>query len=225
MLPTRSTSSSQLPDERLVRVALSRLHPHPANANLMPEERLEKLARNIEREGRYPPIIVRPHPDLPGEFQLLDGHQRREALGRLGHHEAVCFLWPCDDATALILLATLNRLEGEDVPARRAELLWELRELLPLHELASILPEDAGAIEDTLALLSLDSEALLAQLNTAAQVLAGQSPRLLSFAVLLEDEPVVEQTIRLAAANLSGPNRRGRALAAVCRSFLETAHG
>ena len=59
-------------------------------------------------------------------FEVLDGHQRLSVLRRLGRDQALCYLWPCDDATALVLLATLNRLEGEDVPALRSALLAEL---------------------------------------------------------------------------------------------------
>ena len=90
MSATASTSSSQQPRAgsrqtgRLVGIPLDRLRPHPANANVMSEERLEKLAENIRREGDYPPLVVRPHPEEEGCFQILDGHQRDEVLGRLG---------------------------------------------------------------------------------------------------------------------------------------------
>lgn len=207
-----------------MRVALGRLHAHPANSNRMSEERLAKLERNVEREGRYPPLIVRPHPELPGQYQLLDGHQRLEVLRRLGHEEALCFPWPCDDATALVLLATLNRLEGEDVPVRRAELLTELRGLLPLSELASLLPEDARAIDETLGLLRLDSQALLAELRAAAERRKVAAPRTVSFVVGGEDEELIERAVAAAASTLSGPNRRGRALALVCRTYLDLSH-
>src|SRR6266542_4202639 len=93
-----------------------------------------------------------PFPEIADDYQLLDGHQRTEALRRLGHADALCFLWPCDHATALVLLATLNRLEGEDIPAKRADLLRELSALLPPEELALLLPEDASAIRDPLQL-------------------------------------------------------------------------
>jgi len=221
MLRTESTSSSPAAKDRLIRVPLGRLHPHPRNANLMSAERVEKLARNITAEGRYPPLIVRPHPKVDGEYQLIDGHQRLAVLENLGHADALCLLWPCDDATALLLLATLNRLEGEDVPARRAELLAELSTLLPPEALAQLLPEDAREIEQTLALFDLDSEQLLAELTAAAERSAATAARLIAFAVLPEDEPVVERAIPAAAATLSGPNRRGRALAMICRTFLE----
>ena len=220
-----SSQSSSGADDRLVRVPLSQLHAHPSNANLMTEEWLEKLARNIAREGRYPPLIVRPHPELQGEYQLLDGHQRDEVLRRLGHSDALCYVWDCDDATALTLLASLNRLAGEDVPARRAALLAELTGIMSVEELALLLPEDAGAIRETLELLDLDSDALLAELTAAAERQTADAPRLVSFAVLPEDEPIIEEAIGNASRNLGGPNRRGRALGIICKAFLEGIDG
>ena len=225
MSPIRNTSSSPLAEDRLIRVPLTNLHGHPANPNLMPEERLAKLARNIQRQGRYPPLVVRPHPQVSGAYQLLDGHQRLETLRRLGHAEAICFLWPCDDAMALVLLATLNRLEGEDVPSKRAELLSELRSLLPEEELALLLPEDGQAIRETLALLRLDTDSLLAELRAAAERQEQEGPRLISFAVLPQDEEEIEEAIEAAAGDLSGVNRRGRALAVLCRFYLQGRRG
>jgi ParB-like chromosome segregation protein Spo0J len=218
---TANTSSSPAVEDRLIRVPLAQLRPHPRNANLMSAERLEKLARNITAEGRYPPLIVRPHAEGEDAYQVIDGHQRLTVLARLGHQTALCFLWPCDDATALLLLATLNRLEGEDVPARRAELLAELSALLPAEALAQLLPEDARAIEQTMALLDFDSDQLLVDLAAAAERAAAGAPRLISFAVLPEDEPVIERAVAEASATLSGLNQRGRAIAAVCRQFLD----
>lgn len=222
---TKSSSSSPPASERLLQIPLDRLHPHPLNANLMADERLAKLAENIAREGRYPPLIVRPHPEITGGYQLLDGHQRTEALRRLGHLDALCFLWPCDDATALVLLATLNRLEGEDVPSKRADLLRELSSLLPPEELALLLPEDASAIADTLALFDLDSERLLAELTAAAARGEASAPRLISFVVLREDEAVIEEAVAQASLGLSGNNKRGRALATLACGYLEHRHG
>lgn len=219
-----ASSTSLLPgleDERLQRIPLKRLLPHPANANLMSEERLKKLARNIEREGRYPPLIVRPHPQRRGYFELLDGHQRCSVLGHLGLDAALCYLWRCDDETALVLLSTLNRLEGEDLPAKRAELLSELRGLMPLEEMARLLPESAKEIQEALDFKNLDSAALLAQLTRAAEVTA-DSLRAISFAVSRDDEQAIEEAVRVEFESLSGPNRRGRALANICRAYLES---
>ncbi len=220
-MKTANISSSPPSDDRLLRIPLDQLHAHPANANVMEEDRLETLARNIQREGQYPPLIVRPHPSIENEWELLDGHQRESVLRRLGHTDALCYIWPCDDATALLLLATLNRLEGDDLPVKRAELLAELSELLPEEQLAKLLPEDAAAIRDTRSLLNVDFASLLEDLTRAAEPRSETAPRACTFALLPEDESDVEAAVAAAAQALSGKNRRGRALAAICRAYLE----
>ena len=215
---TPSSSSSPVPAERLLRVPLDRLHPHPHNANVMAPERRAVLRRNLERHDRYPPLVARPHPDRAGHWQLLDGHQRWAVLREMGQGEARVFPWPCDDATALVLLATLNRLEGADVPAKRADLVAALQESFALQDLAALLPEDAAAITDLAALRDLDVDVLLADLTAAAARGDAHRPRLLSFAVLPEDEAPIEAAVQAVAATLTGPHRRGRALAHICRA-------
>ncbi len=221
MPATKNFSSSLPPKKSLIAVAIERLHLHPANPNVMAEDLREKLARNIKRQGRYPPLIVRPYPGRPGEYQVIDGAQRFDVLPELGYREILCFVWPCDDAEALLLIATLNRLHGEDIPRKRAELIAEIRGLLPAEALHELLPEDAGAIDDLMSLLDLDSEALLAELTAASERGAASAPRLISFVVLREDEEVIEAAIAQASSGLNGQNRRGRALALLCRRFME----
>lgn len=223
MSATGSTSLSPGVEQQLLSLPLQLLEPHPLNANEMSEDQLAKLTANVAREGRYPPLIVRPLGD--GRYQVLDGHQRLTVLVRLGSPLATCYPWPCDDATAMVLLATLNRLRGEDLPSRRASLLAELRQLVSLEELELLLPESSAELQATLDLLSLDSEALLAAITAAHDAALRDAHRQIAFAVLAEDEPIIEQAVALAASTLQGSDRRGRALARVCRSFLERANG
>ena len=200
MPPATSTSSSP-GAERLRDIPLADLHPHPANANVMDDAVRATLRRNLDRERICPPLIVRPLPDLPDGYQVLDGHQRLAVLRELGWPTAPCFCWPCDDASALILLATLNRLHGEDVPAQRASLLQELTDHFPLEELATLLPEAADAITQTLTLIDLDPEALLAELVTAAAVAQRQAPRVVSFAVTADEAQLPHQPLDGAAGD------------------------
>jgi ParB-like chromosome segregation protein Spo0J len=220
--PKKNSSALPISTDRVLRLALDCLSPHPLNANDMAEEVLDKLMRNIEAEdGRYPPVVVRTNP-ADGGYQILDGHQRVKALRRLGHEQALCYLWECDDATALRLLATLNRLQGEDSPASRAQLLKELTSAIPVEELAMLLPENAQQIEDMLASFAVDTNELLAQVSAAAEQGDRSAPRLVSFALSPEDETLVEQAIAQAAAVLDGTNQRGRALGAIARHYLRT---
>ena len=200
-------------------IPLARLHPHPQNANQMDDTFRDKLAANIQREGNYPPLIVRPHPQRPGDYELLDGHQRAPLLARLGYSDARCYVWPCDDATALVLLATLNRLEGQDDPRLRAELLAELTAVLSTDELALLLPEDDVALANDIASLDLDVDTLLADLERRAADSDGL--RTIAFTVSGEDGAIIEEAVRAASATLDGKNRRGRALAVIARAYLD----
>ncbi len=96
-------------------VPLDDLSPHPLNANVMPGDLRAKLKAHIHRTGRYPFVVVRPHPEEPGRYQVLDGHHRVEILRELGHKEARCDVWQVDDREAKLLLATLNRAALRDL--------------------------------------------------------------------------------------------------------------
>lgn len=221
-MPTTPNSSSSPAAERdrLLRLPLDRLRPHPRNANRMDGARRAKLAANIRsQDGAYPPLIVRPRPDEPDCYQILDGHQRHAVLRELGVATALCYCWPCDDATALRLLATLNRLEGADVPHKRATLLQELTALLPADDLALLLPEDAALIADTMALLTIDTEALTRDL-ALAEAAAQPREHVVTVAVPIESQAIVEEALRRAAAGLEGRNRRGRGFVTLCRAYL-----
>lgn len=132
-------------------IPLKNLHAHPLNSNVMPEPLLAKLAAHIERTGQYPPIIVRPAPTGTG-YQILDGHHRKLALERIGASTANCVIWQADDEQALLLLATLNRLQGQDDAKKRSALLNTLAQRMPLDDLAAALPEQRAHLDKLLAL-------------------------------------------------------------------------
>ena len=125
---------------------LDQLHPHPLNSNRMPADLYRKLLAHLRDADRYPPLIVRPLPT--GGHQLLDGHHRAQALRELGRSHARCEVWDVSDADALLLLATLNRLQGRDDPDRRANLMAELAAVPGLDpRWLQRLPEDRRALD------------------------------------------------------------------------------
>lgn len=129
---------------QVLTIDIEKLTPHPANSNVMPAALLSKLAQHIERTDRYPPVIVRPR---DGGYQILDGHHRVRALQSIGRADARCVVWEVDDDEALVLLATLNRLQGDDDAKKRAALVDQLRQRVPLADLAALLPEDQPDLE------------------------------------------------------------------------------
>ena len=142
--------------EGLVEIGLGDLRAHAMNSNRMGEKRFEKLVRHIGESGRYPPLIVRPMPGERGAWQVLDGHHRWRALERLGVERARCVVWEVGDEEALVLLATLNRLEGGDDPMKRAALVREIVERggASAAELGRLLPESGGEVKRLCELVS-----------------------------------------------------------------------
>jgi hypothetical protein len=57
-------------------------------------------------------------------------------------------VWELDDAEALLLLATINRLGGEDAPGKRLSLLETLAESLrqSAADMAALLPEEEDVL-------------------------------------------------------------------------------
>jgi ParB-like chromosome segregation protein Spo0J len=151
-------------------IPLDQLHPHPENSNRMPPRLMEKLKRHIQRTGLYEPLVVRPITPAANTadanpqcvYQILNGHHRAEVLRQLGHTHARCDVWVVSDEDALLLLATLNRLEGRDDPAARAKLLAKLAGDRSPEDLARLLPEPADAVARLLKLTSPPPEPLAA---------------------------------------------------------------
>ncbi len=159
--------------QTITQIPLRNLRAHPSNSNVMPDDRMAKLTEHIRNTGRYPPLIVRTMSDVgcgmadvtentsdirhsPSDicYQVLDGHHRWQVLQTLEHEHAACIVWEVDDEQALVLLSTLNRLEGHDEPHRRANMLLELRDRFgqSATDLARLLPDTAQDIHKLLAL-------------------------------------------------------------------------
>lgn len=128
-------------------IALDKLDFHPDNPNRMSKVNFGKLVRNIERSGRYEPLIVRPCPGKADYFQIINGHHRCYALAKLGYKRADCIIWDIDDEETDILLATLNRLGGSDELAKKLKLLERLNKRIKAGKLAKLLPQTAKQIE------------------------------------------------------------------------------
>ena len=203
-------------------VPLGNLLAHPLNSNVMPEDLQEKLTAHIKRTGRYPFLVVRPHPDEPGKYQVLDGHHRVAILRDLGYTEARCDVWQVSDREAKLLLATLNRLQGQDLPIRRAQLIHELLGEMSGDDLAGLLPETDKQLEELHALLEFPAEEIAEQLAAEAEEEEKVLPRVMTFVVTPAQEQVIEEAVELASDGVAGRDRKARGLTNLARSFMES---
>src|SRR5437867_1919017 len=202
-------------------IALDDLMPHPLNSNVMSDDLREKLKAHIKRTGRYPFVVVRPHPEQDGKYQVLDGHHRVAVLRDLGHTEARCDVWEVDDREAKLLLATLNRLQGQDLPRKRALLLHELLGETSAGDLAGLLPESEKQIEELHALLEFPAEEIAALLDEQAQEAEKVLPRVMTFGVNPEQEELIERAVELASDGKPGRDRKAKGRVNLAQHFLE----
>ena len=207
-------------------IALEKLVAHPDNPNRQSRVNFAKLVRNIERTGRYEPLVVRPCPEREGFFQIINGHHRRQALAKLGYEAADCVVWEIDDEQTDILLATLNRLGGTDELGKKLKLLKRLNQRLESGELSKLLPLKRAQIE-RLADLKLPRGP--AKIDTKSFV----NPMV--FFLSDEQQQIVEEALSLAeqkpgcgsrgTGHKTKAARRAGALACVAQCFIDNSTG
>jgi ParB/RepB/Spo0J family partition protein len=128
-------------------LTIDSLTEHPDNPNVMSASAFGKLVRNIENTGLYEPVVVRPSPNTPGKFQIINGHHRVRALRKLNSATVNAVVWDIDDEQTDILLMTLNRLGGTDNIDRKMQLIKRLAEASEPVKLARLLPMAKAQIE------------------------------------------------------------------------------
>lgn len=129
---------------RVTSIPIDKLTAHPGSPNRMSKRNFARLVRNIERTGRYEPLVVRRQGDA---FQIINGHNRWRALQQLGCETVDAVVWDVDDAEADILLSTLNRLGGSDVLEKKLALLDRINRNMHAREMAKLLPFTRSQIE------------------------------------------------------------------------------
>ncbi|OHB67557.1 MAG: hypothetical protein A2Y77_12685 [Planctomycetes bacterium RBG_13_62_9] len=196
-------------------IALDKLVPHPDNPNRMSRANFGKLVHNIERTGRYEPLVVRPCPRRPGFFQIINGHHRCEALRKLGHQTADAVVWNVDDEQTDLLLATLNRLAGRDTLEKKLTVLRRLTAKMPTDRLARLLPQTRGQLERL-----LSARPLVLRTRPADEF----AIPIVVFADPGQQRTIEEAILRAVPASSQGQTRAARraaALTRVARCFLD----
>jgi len=204
-------------------IPLDKLHPDPRNANVCSPEILDSLKRNIQRTGICPALLIRPHPKKPKHFILIDGHHRYQIVQELGWTEVECQIAHVNRKDAGLLLLTLNRLRGTDIPRKRAELMESLLPTLGIEELALLVPETQGEIEGLLALLKQDDNALAQTLKAQMDAEKQTLPVPFGFMIPADDAPLVRETLE--AYQATTKSDQAHALIAICRDVMALKEG
>ena len=124
-------------------VPLVKLHAYPEQEVFsMDEQELELLTDNVRASGILQPLIVRVHPTIPGEFEIVAGHRRRAAASRAGMETVPCqvYMGMTDEEARTVFYATNMGQRSELLPSERAAGYKALAEILRL--------EGSGAVEE-----------------------------------------------------------------------------
>jgi ParB/RepB/Spo0J family partition protein len=203
----------------LTTLPVDRIEGDPRNPNRCSPEVMAKLKNNIRKTGYYPPLIVRPHPDKAEYYRVIDGHHRLQVLRTLGYEAVECQVLVLSEVQAQLLLATLNRLRGEDNLRLRAELLDDLEKQIAIEDLVQFVPENEAQIQDLLKLLTLEEAAMEARFKEVLEKEAAEQPVILNFVVAAADAAIINEAIR--AKLPSGSSDPAQGLLCLCKATME----
>ena len=121
------------------------------------EEDLSDLAASIAQKGILQPLIVRPRPNAPGEFQIVAGERRWRAAQRAGLHEIPVIQRDLDD-TEVLEIAIIENIQRADLNA--VEEAAGFRQLMERfghtqEQLANVLGKSRSHIANLMRLLKL----------------------------------------------------------------------
>ena len=131
----------------------------PARSESRPEL-LEELVASIKATGLIQPLIVRPVPGFPHQFEVVAGERRLKAAQLAGLSEVPAIIRDFNDQEALAI-SLIENIQREDLsPADEARALHRLIEEFALtHEqIAHAIGRSRAAVTNLLRLLDLPAE-------------------------------------------------------------------
>jgi len=195
-------------------VPIDEIKPSPfENANEFSEELFAALKSDIKAHGLVGESLI----INPKNMTLINGHHRLRAMKELGYAEAPCIFYePADEAEHRILSIAWNRKRGTFNEQKLHNLIKSIHDSgkYSLEELAEKLGFNSSEIKEKLEAIQID-ENLIKKLEMDVVERERSLPALLSFSVNKEDLEIIEEALGLASEK-----SRGKALAEVCRAFM-----
>lgn len=153
--------SSDRAADRLV--PIEKLHPNPDQPRRdFSKEDLATLAASIREKGIIQPLIVRPVPNLPDEFQIVAGERRWRAAQLANLHEVPVLVRRLNDTEA-IEIAIIENIQRADLnPVEEALAYRQLMDKFghTQEKLAESLSKSRSHIANLIRLLNLPEEVL-----------------------------------------------------------------
>jgi ParB family transcriptional regulator, chromosome partitioning protein len=121
------------------------------------QEALEELAASIKAKGVIQPILVRPVPGFPHQFEVVAGDRRWQAAQLAGHTEIPAIVRELSDPEALALALVENIQREELTPTEEARALGRLIDEFSLthQQVAEAVGRSRVAVTNLMRLLEL----------------------------------------------------------------------
>lgn len=203
--PLPAASAAPSPDRT---VPIDRIRANPNQPRRSFDEReLQELASSIKEHGVIQPLLLRPHPESQGEYQIVAGERRWRAAQLAGVHELPAVIRSLDD-TEVLELAIIENIQRADLNAVEEALGY--RQLMDRfghtqERLAEALGKSRSHIANLLRLLTLPEPVL--EMLRSGRLTAGHARALVPAAnpeglarQVLERDLSVRQTEALAKA-------------------------
>jgi ParB family transcriptional regulator, chromosome partitioning protein len=159
------------------------------------EEPLEELAASIKANGVIQPIVVRPVPDFPHQFEIVAGERRWQAAKLAGLTEIPAVVRELTDQEALALALIENIQREELTPPEEARALRRLAgEFSLTHErVAEVVGRSRAAVSNLIRLLDLPDTVLA--LIDANKISMGHARALLGLEHKADREQFAHQVV------------------------------
>ena len=167
--------------ETLLQVSPEQIVPNPQQPRKhFDEKSLNELAQSIRAQGVLQPLVVRKHPELPNQYELVAGERRWRALKQIDVAQVPVVLRNVSD-NEILEVSLLENIQRENLTV--IEEAQSYHDLLQIHgytqeELAKKLGRDRSTIANMLRLLQLPS-ALKNDLETG-RITSGHARSILS---------------------------------------------
>jgi ParB family chromosome partitioning protein len=153
--------------------------PNNPRRHFAPED-LEDLTNSIREKGVMQPILVRPSPTDPDQYELVAGERRWRASQRAGLHEVPVIIREVDDREALELAIIENVQRADLNPLEESKGYDQLMQQFGYtqNDLAQVIGKSRSHVANTLRLMKLPSD--VQELVSTGALTAGHARALIT---------------------------------------------
>ena len=173
-VPEPAATSPAPVGDRLIPIDRIRANPNQPRRSF-DERELQELAASVRERGVIQPLLLRPHPEQEGDYQIVAGERRWRAAQLAGIHALPAVIRSLDD-TEVLELAIIENIQRSDLNAVEEALGY--RQLMDRfghtqERLAEALGKSRSHIANLLRLLTLPEPVL--DLLRAGKLTAGHA--------------------------------------------------